>query len=192
MPTNGYPLPFGVRGRAEFSADGKYRYWLERRWNDSLTHFTYILLNPSSAGATEDDGTTRKLFEITRANGGGSYELVNIFALVDTAQTCLRDPIAVGETYEDNDWWIGHAIGRSQKLVVGWGDGMPDDAQSRGRQATVLNRARQILPMIGDRPMRCVLINRSHSPRHPGRGIRNDAGLVRYTPPIVYTSMTSP
>jgi hypothetical protein len=105
MPTNGYPLPFGVRGRAEFSGDGQYRYWLERRWNDSLTHFTYILLNPSSASATEDDGTTRKLFEITQANGGGSYELVNIFALVDTAQTCLRDPVAVGETHQANDWW---------------------------------------------------------------------------------------
>jgi hypothetical protein len=165
---------------------------LERRWNDSLTHFTYILLNPSSAGATEDDGTTRKLFQITRANGGGSYELVNIFALVDTAQTCLRHPSAVGETHEANDWWIGQVIARSQKLVAGWGDGMPDDAQSGGRQATILKRARAVLPMIGDRPMWCVVMNRSHSPRHPGRGIRNDAGLVRYTPPIAYTSTISP
>ncbi|PZS09688.1 MAG: hypothetical protein DLM70_01330, partial [Chloroflexi bacterium] len=51
------PLPTYTRSDAKFSDDGRFRYWLERRWDDSLPQFTYILLNPSVAGCA--DGADR-------------------------------------------------------------------------------------------------------------------------------------
>ena len=100
---NFFALPPGVRGAAHFSPDHRFRYWLGRRWDDSLPQFTYVLLNPSAAGGDRDDPTSRKLRSLTVANGGGGYALVNLFALVDTHQDGLDYPEAIGETREAND-----------------------------------------------------------------------------------------
>jgi hypothetical protein len=85
-------------GDAQFDAQRQYRYWFERRWNTALPQFTYILLNPSVATTSKDDRTTRRLCSLTQAKGGGGYELVNLFVIVDTHQEHLHKSIAAGES----------------------------------------------------------------------------------------------
>lgn len=47
-------------GNATMSADGLYRYVLWRQWAEGPRNATFIMLNPSTANATEDDATIRR------------------------------------------------------------------------------------------------------------------------------------
>jgi hypothetical protein len=175
-----------VRGDAAFSVDHRYRYWLARRWDDELPQFGYVLLNPSKAGVVDDgDRTVPKLIKITAANGGGGFELVNLFALMDTHQASLHLPLAVGETSDTNDAWIRQIADRAEPLVLGWGDGNADGADSRGRQAAVRRRARAIWPLLGHRRLWCCRMIGSGAPGHPGR-MGNTSAIGRYLPPPDY------
>ncbi|MGH9078712.1 MAG: DUF1643 domain-containing protein [Acidimicrobiales bacterium] len=190
-----WPLPAGVHGSAMFSPDGNYRYWLERGWDRRLPRFTYVLLNPSRASGHEDDPTTRKLQSISVANGGGGYVLVNLFASVDTRQTGLHRDMAVGASPEANDGWLNAAVACSPRIVVGWGTGTADVPHVGARRRAILRRARDVWPVLRPHELWCVGHNRGGSPRHPGRGVRNDALLHRYVPtdgyPVTSTSRSA-
>ena len=94
------PLPLldGARGYAEFSEDHRLRYILKRDWWDenkdrtrdyhrfSEPYVCFIGMNPSVAGALEDDKTIRMEIEFTRRLGYASYHKVNLFPL------CATDP----------------------------------------------------------------------------------------------------
>lgn len=165
-----------------FSRDRKYRYWLERSWDRTLPHFTYVLLNPSRAGTDEDDPTTRKLRSVSAANGGGGYVLVNLFASVDTHQTGLHLETAAGEPTQENDRWVRAAVEQSPRIVVGWGVGSTYAEHHRERTRAIVRRARGVWPILEHHELWCVGYNRCGSPRHPGRGVRNDVNLRRYLP----------
>jgi hypothetical protein len=165
-----------------YSPDGTYRYWLERTWDRTVPRFTYVLLNPSRAGAFEDDPTTRKLQNITAANGGGGYVLVNLFASVDTHQTGLHLAGAAGESAEENDHWVRAAVEGSPRIVVGWGAGNGDADHHGDRKRAIVRRADDVWPVLERHDLWCVAHNRCGSPRHPGRGVRNDVLLRRYLP----------
>ncbi len=172
----------GVHGDAEFSDDGRYRYWLERRWDASLPHLTYVLLNPSRAGVAHDDPTVRKLIALTSANGGGGFELVNLFAVMDTAQDSLHLPSAIEARAGENDRWIERVATRSETLIVGWGDGNVDNPNARSRRAAVRARADTVLPVLADRPLWYFRTIRSGAPGHPGR-LRNSSPLLPFVRP---------
>jgi hypothetical protein len=181
-----WPLLTGVEGRAVFSTDRRYRHRLERSWDRRLPTFTYVLLNPSRATDVDDDPTTRKLQHITSANGGGGYVLVNLFGSVDPLQTGLHLDAAAGEPLADVDRWIREALEPSRRTVVGWGAGNGAAAHSAARRQSILRRARAVWPILEQRELWCVSRNRDGSPRHPGRGVRNDAALRRYMRPDGY------
>ncbi len=172
--------PSRCKGAATFSGDGRYRYWLHRHWDADLPRFAYILLNPSRADADHDDPTVRKLVALTSANGGGSFELVNLFALMDTRQVGLHRPGAVEELPGENDRWIERVVGRSDTLVLGWGDGGADDSLTRGRRAAVRRRAEEVRPLLADRRLWCFRTIKSGAPGHPGR-LANNTSLRRYS-----------
>ncbi|PKN80874.1 MAG: hypothetical protein CVU47_08520, partial [Chloroflexi bacterium HGW-Chloroflexi-9] len=69
-----------VVGRASFSRDGRYRYSLVRRWGDG-PRVAWVMLNPSTADATRDDPTLRRVIAISRRAGFGALEVVNLWAL---------------------------------------------------------------------------------------------------------------
>ena len=46
-----------VKGEAELSACGRYRYFLTRSWDLSFPYLIFIMLNPSTADALSDDPT---------------------------------------------------------------------------------------------------------------------------------------
>jgi hypothetical protein len=181
-----WPLPDGVRGRAVFSPDRAYRYWLERGWDNRLPRFTYVLLNPSRATAHTDDPTTRKLQHLTAANGGGSYVLVNLFASIDTHQTGLHLDTAVGESTSERDRWVRSAVLQSDRIVIGWGAGNSAAPRASENRRSVQRQVRAIWPVLAAHQLWCVGHNRTGSPRHPGRGVRNDTQFRRFVPTTGY------
>jgi hypothetical protein len=158
-----------------------FRYWLERRWDLRAPQFTYFLLNPSIARIDDgNDRTVPKLRKITEANGGGGFELINLFATVDTNQIGLHLPTAVGD---ESKKWIEMVVDRSTKLILGWGDGNADDENSRGRQAAVRARAKAVWPVVRKHDLWCFAKNKSESPRQPSRPVvKDDCILIRYRP----------
>ena len=104
----------------------------------SLPQFTYVLQNPSRAGANTDDGTSRKLYWIIKANGGGGFELVNLFATVDTGQVGLHLSEAVGHALGENDSGSLERLSALRSWLLGGALAMGSRQRpSRGRRRSV-------------------------------------------------------
>ena len=65
---------------AIISADGVYRYRLERELGGGGPVVAIFGVNPSTADAQIDDPTIRSCYRLVNALGYGSFEVVNLFA----------------------------------------------------------------------------------------------------------------
>ena len=65
---------------AVISVEGKYRYELRRQLSDSKKTCTFIMLNPSTADAENDDPTIRRCIAFAKRVGAGQLIVVNLFA----------------------------------------------------------------------------------------------------------------
>lgn len=57
----------------------KYRYKLWRIWDETKPLILWVMLNPSTADATEDDPTIKKLIRLTKLWGYGGFYVGNVF-----------------------------------------------------------------------------------------------------------------
>lgn len=76
--------------------DGDYRYILGRKWDEKKPQVTFVMLNPSTADAQQDDPTLGKCIKFATSWDYGSLEVVNLFAYRATKPCELRkvsDPI---------------------------------------------------------------------------------------------------
>ena len=152
---------------AHFSADRRYRYSLRRRWGKG-GRLLMVMLNPSRADERRDDPTTTFCVNRARAKGFGSYEAVNLFALVDPSPDGLRtvsDPVGPG-----NDAWIERAAAEADRIVVAW-----------GRHGRLLARDEAVLQLLAGRRLHCFGRNADGSPRFP----RALPTTVRHVPYVV-------
>ena len=139
---------------ATFDATGRYRYTLWRSWDETLPRVAFVMLNPSKADASVNDPTIRRCIGFARDWGYGSLEVVNLFAYRATRPQHLKqasDPVG-----DETDEFILAASDRAELLVLAWGN-----------WGTLLNRDRDVLELLGDRPSYCLGRNRSDQPRHP-------------------------
>ena len=65
---------------AEISPCGLYRYSLTRKWEAWKGTVNFIMLNPSTADAQEDDPTIRRCIGFAKAWGYGGIVVTNLFA----------------------------------------------------------------------------------------------------------------
>jgi hypothetical protein len=137
---------------AVISPCGLYRYELWRQW-DKGPELLWILLNPSTANATEDDPTIRKCTGFSRRWGYSGIRVVNLFAYRATSPKHLfeaDDPIG-----PDNDKVIqSRCIG---DCIVAWGN-----------HGTFLNRSAQVLRKLEGR-LYCIGLTAKGQPKHPAR-----------------------
>lgn len=126
----------GVTASATLSPCGEYRYVLERRWAPVHEHggtVVWIMLNPSTATADEDDATIRKCIEFSKRWGYGALAVVNLFGLRSKDPKALKrhpDPIGevndtIIETYSTSPYaglvvaaWGQHGAHRNRGLIV--------------------------------------------------------------------------
>ncbi|MGV9836633.1 DUF1643 domain-containing protein [Nocardia niigatensis] len=119
-----------LRGAAEVSADGVYRYELSRRWADGPV-MGWVMLTPSTASADIDDPTIRRCIAFAKSWGYSGIVVRNLFALRATDPCALAaHPDPVGP---DNDAYLARC-GREEMAVLAWGA----RGHERGRAAEVL------------------------------------------------------
>ena len=144
-------------GQAALSADQVYRYQLDRTWNPAWPVITWLMLNPSTADASVDDATVKKITKtFARPWGAGGVTVVNLFAYRATEPADLRKaPDPVGP---HNDLFIRDVCCRPAVVVAAWGA----HGGLHGRDTAVT----RMLAGAGVR-LHCLGLTRDGHPKHP-------------------------
>lgn len=143
---------------AELSRCGRYRYRLTREWDDARPPATFVMLNPSTADAEEDDPTVRRCLGFARHWGCGSLVVVNLYAWRATNPADLPAD-EVLRTGPDNDGWLSQsaldALDSDGPLIAAWGT----------RAAP--RRVADVLSLPGMGRMTALAVTRAGHPGHP-------------------------
>lgn len=131
----------------------RYRYRLWRRWRQGPIAL-FIMLNPSTADAHQDDPTIRRCTGFASLWDMAGFEVVNLFAYRATnPQELLGVDDPVGP---ENDQTIVDCCAKATKVVVAWGS--HPLAEKRGQDIRILTTGI---------PLYCLGMTQNHSPRHP-------------------------
>lgn len=158
-----------TEGEAVLSPCERYRYVLTRRWGPG-TAVAFVMLNPSTADASQDDPTIRRCIGFAKSLGHDAIGVVNLYAWratsPDDVVTAWRRGVDI--VGPDNDYFIAAALGVSPvnvlaPIVAAWGAG-PSGLDVEGRAADVLAIARTHHP---DRNLACLGYTKAGAPRHP-------------------------
>jgi hypothetical protein len=139
--------------------DGPYRYSLWRTWGDRPDPALcgWVMLNPSTADASDDDPTIRRCVGYARRWGFDGIVVRNLFALRATDPRELlaaTDPVG-----PDNDAWLSDRWDGVGRVVVAWGTGRyPRLCDGRWKQVAAL-----LEPM---QPV-CLRVGAGGQPVHP-------------------------
>jgi hypothetical protein len=164
---------------AVISPCGKYRYALTRHlpFNGLIParRACIVMVNPSTADATQDDATIRKLFGFAQRHGWSEFTVVNKFAYRATDVNELRD--AVDPIGPDNDNHILCAMAQADIIVVAWGrlKKLPLPLWLRYRYIV------KVAAMLG-KPLYCLGTCDDGHPRHPVM-LPYDTPLTIWEPP---------
>lgn len=162
----------GVEATATFSPGRTYRYALTRRWAPTRPLAVFIMLNPSTADAFNDDPTIRRCISFAKSWTAGGLLVLNLFGLRATDPTVLRrhhDPVG-----PDNDPVIVERLSADEPVgpvICAWG-AHPGVAERADRVLTLL-RNRCIRPL-------CLGTTKAGHPRHP-LYMRGDTAAVELT-----------
>lgn len=125
---------------AVLSPCGAYRYRLDRDLGRTDPVALVIMVNPSTADATADDPTIRKLKGFGRVYGWGRLMVGNLFAYRSTDVRALRDTIdPVGK---DNDMHLLHMMRQADVIVVAWGPVAKQPRPLRERYSRIMHLSR--------------------------------------------------
>lgn len=156
--------------RARISTDGQYRYTLTRVWDETKPYIVFVMLNPSTADASEDDPTIKRCIEFAKREGCGALHVVNLFAYRATEPMQMRR--AVNPVGTDNDATLIETFKKAaydKATVVGaWGT----NGWHMGRDTVV-----EALAATSGLALKCFGQNRDGSPKHP-LYIKGDQPLV--------------
>jgi hypothetical protein len=157
---------------AEISACGLYRYTLHRpcevRHPERGTAL-FVMLNPSTADATQDDPTIRRCRGFARTWGCNGLTVVNLYALRSTDPAALwraADPVG-----PENDYHLRRIAREYGDVVCAWGAGARPD-----RVAAFL----KLMEGAGAR-LWSLGVTKDGSPRHP-LYVRADQPLIPWSP----------
>lgn len=158
--------------KAIISDCGAYRYLLSREPRDAYQVYgpaLFVMLNPSTADASQDDPTIRRCRAFADAWGCAGLVVANLYAFRATNPNALWScPDPVGP---DNDMYLASLIREHETVVCAWGANAKPD---RALQFSKMFRA-------GTRPV-CLGITKTGAPRHP-LYIRADQPLESWSPP---------
>jgi hypothetical protein len=134
----------------------EYRYLLTRIWNPAVKPVVFVMLNPSTADALEDDPTIRRCTSFARRERAGGLVVVNLFGLRSTdPRALLNHPDPIGQ---HNDAFVRQATDQADTVICAWGAaGVTGD---RGHEVTRALTARRAA-------LQCLGRTSTGQPRHP-------------------------
>jgi hypothetical protein len=147
-------------GAAVFSPCERYRYHLTRVWDETKGRCLFVMLNPSTATAEQDDPTIRRCIGYARTWGWGSLEVVNLFALRATDPKELPKQQKRGGVASvigpDNDAAIVAAAERAGLIVMAYGN-----------HGALFARDAEVLRLLDGRTLFCLGTAKTGRPLHP-------------------------
>lgn len=145
-------------GLAHESPDGQYRYELSRRWGPEPP-LGFVMLNPSTANAFDDDPTIRRCLGFARREGAGGIWVVNLFAYraTDPAHLWAAGAPTGGDT---NDGAWRRLFERCDTVVAAWG------AATHSAVRPQVDRLVDTAGRAG-RSLWCLGVTKSGAPSHP-------------------------
>lgn len=142
-------------GRAVLSECGRYRYVLNRGATFGRS-VLFVMLNPSTADAQQDDPTIRRLVGFARLWGFNAVDVVNLFAWRATDPRDLpTGEEAVGPL---NDRYIREFAGSAEMIICAWGAN-PAASRRAGAVAAILRESGVQLHCLG--------VTSGGAPKHP-------------------------
>jgi hypothetical protein len=156
---------------AILSPDGLYRYRLWRIWDSDLAPAAFVMLNPSTADATQDDPTIRRCMGFARSWGSGGIVVVNLFAWRATDPDALFAPAAHGNgnVGPENDAHLRKVFSVVDSVICAWG--AHPLAERRGRDVLSL-----VPPGV---EVSCLGLTKGGAPKHP-LYLRSDTARVPF------------
>jgi hypothetical protein len=150
--------------------DGSYRYLLTRATGSGRGTALFVMLNPSTATAFDDDATIAVCTGFARRWGYARLAVVNLFAWMSTDPRGLRsasDPVG-----PRNDGFLDAELDTASLVVAAWGvvprpgKGATPFHPLRCREREVVER---ITASIADthHDLHCLAQNADGSPHHP-------------------------
>lgn len=138
----------------------RYRYWLKRQWDDAKPQCTFIMLNPSTADANDDDPTVLRCISFARLFGCGSLEVVNLYGWRATEPRDLRNEYDAGSDVvgPDNDDHLLSSVNAASLVIAAW-----------GAPAWIQARADHVLGVIEANGNTVFCLGKTHEgrPKHP-------------------------
>ncbi len=155
-----------LRG-ADISPCGLYRY---RLWRDSgkvaAPRICFVMLNPSTADAEQDDPTIRRCLGFAKSLGYENLDVVNLYAFRTT------DPQALSDTQDPvgplNDLRIEQTAEVAQLVVAAWGATVVKvglSGTATARTALRISKVAQLLARYA--PVHCLGTTQAGAPKHP-------------------------
>lgn len=151
---------------AALSDDGVYRYMLGRIWDESLPKVGFIMLNPSTADADNDDPTIRRCIGFAKEWGYGGLYVTNLFAFRATnPKELLIAKNPTENTVNENRLYIDEMVLRCDKVICAWGNS-PIKSEMK-------------LPLFKDEKFHYLELTKDGNPKHP-LYLKKDLKPVRY------------
>lgn len=152
-------IPTMIRDAVPMEAETgglRFRYWLHRNLaSTGRTGLVFVMLNPSTANAVDDDPTVRRCVGFARDWGYREVTIVNLFALRATKPDDLRrhGSQAIGER-NDEVLRLVRQHPRTSMVVAAWGNG-----------GTYLKRDAAVMAVIA--PAMALGVTKRGCPKHP-------------------------
>lgn len=143
---------------AEISDDKLYRYTLTRQWSDGPC-VGFLMFNPSTADATENDATIRRCMGFAKRWGYGRLVILNLYAIRGTdPRTPVKAEDPVGPM---NDHWILETCKDAEEIVCAWGCAQ--------HMPSIVSRMMRVLTLLQAYNVRvsCLGYRKDGHPRHP-------------------------
>lgn len=165
-------LPAGMRGDAEFSPCGRYRYWLSRQWGNGSRFALFVGMNPSTATGDLNDPTITREIGFTKNLGLDWYIKMNVG---DYRATNPNDLAAHGVVpcSDGNLSRIIEMASEAAFVIMAHGI-LPQPLQPAGRELIHELKSHGLA-------LHCFGTTKAGWPRHL-LYVKGDARLVSYTP----------
>lgn len=154
---------------AVVSEDGRYRYLLTRRLVPTLetrlgSMVVFVMLNPSTADADQDDPTLRRCLGFAAALGAEHLTVVNLYAYRTPFPSALADAHLddVDIVGPDADRWLLSRLSADSTVIAAWG--APPPRVPAAFHADRVSAVRELLDPV---PLHALAVTADGCPRHP-------------------------